>query len=141
MQRGASLLELLLVLALAGLLSALALPRCITALDGILTRQAADRTALAHAQGRRAALAGQRVARVTISADSLVVSVGDSLAWQLPGPARQGVQLTGGGTTDYAPNGLAMGAGNARYEVARGRARLAVLVSRLGRVRIVRSAG
>lgn len=142
MQRGTSLLELLLVLALAGALAAVALPHGVGALDGVLTRQAADRVALAHARARQAALALQRVVRLSVSPDSLTVSVGDSVHWRLPGPASGGVALTGGHQlTEYAPNGLAMGAANTSYTLSRGRARLGVLVSRLGRVRIVRTGG
>ena len=142
MQRGASLLELLLVLALASALTAMAIPHGVGALDGVLARQAADRLALAHGRARQLALALQQVARLTITADSLTVSVGDTIRWSLPGPASGGVALAGGDAfTEYAPNGLAMGAANTGYSLSRGRARLSVMISRLGRVRIVRSGG
>lgn len=140
MSRGVTLLELLLVLALAMALTAMAIPRALTTLDGVLARQAAERVALGHQRARQVAIAMQQVAQLIITRDSLTVRVQDTLRWALPGPAALGATLTGGdAVTQYAPNGLAMGAANARYDIARGRARLAVMVSRLGRVRIVRS--
>lgn len=142
MSRGATLVELLLVLALAATLSAIAIPRGVTVLDGILARQAAERIVLGHQRARQVALAMQEVAQLTITAESVTVRVRDTLRWTLSGPGTLGVTLGGGDpTTRYAPNGLAMGSANVRYDVARGRARLAVLVSRLGRVRIVRPGG
>jgi len=142
MSRGATLLELLLVLAVAAVLSAVAIPRGATALDGILTRQAAERIVLGHQRARQVALAMQAVAQLTVTAESVTVRVRDTLHWSLPGPGTVGAALSGGDpVTLYAPNGLAMGSANVRYDLARGRARLAVLVSRLGRARIVRPGG
>jgi prepilin-type N-terminal cleavage/methylation domain-containing protein len=141
MRRGVTLLELLLVLLVAGVLAASAFLPYGRARDGILTRQAAERIALAHARARAIAQGRQHVARLAVGPDSITVTVNDTLRWFLPGPAVLGVSLTGGTATDYAPNGLAMGAANERYEVRLGRSRLAILVSRLGRVRIIRSWG
>jgi len=141
-RHGSTLLELIVVLALVGILLGLAVPRLAGALDGIHAGQAAARIALAHGRARATALNEQRVARVILTTDSLVVLVGDSLRWRVPGPAMDGASLTSEPEeTSYAPNGLAMGAANARYIVTRGLARVEVFVSRLGRVRIVRSAG
>lgn len=140
-RQGHTLIELVIALALLGILLGLATPRLSGALDGIHAGQAAARIALAHGRARAAALNEQRVARVVLTADSLVVLVGDSLRWRLPGPAIDGAALmTEPVETSYAPNGLAMGVANARYVITRGVARVEVFVSRLGRVRIVRSA-
>jgi len=140
-RQGNTLIELAVVLALLGILLGLALPRLAGALDGIHAGQAAARIALAHGRARAAALNEQRVARVILTADSLVVLVGDSLRWRLPGPAMDGTAImTEPEETSYAPNGLAMGAANARYVLTCGAARVEIFVSRLGRVRIVRSA-
>jgi len=139
-RHGHTLPELAVVMALLGILLGLALPRMAGSLDGIHASQAAERIALAHGRARAAALNEQRVARVVLTTDSLVVLVGDSLRWRLPGPAMDGAALMSEpGETSYAPNGLAMGAANARYVVTRGLARVEIFVSRLGRVRIVRS--
>jgi len=140
-RRGHTLLELAVVLGLLGILLGLAVPRLSAALDGIHAGQAATRIALAHGRARATALTEQRVARVLLTGDSLVVLVGDSVRWRVPGPAMDGAGLsTEPEETSYAPNGLAMGAANARYVVTRGLARVEIFVSRLGRVRIVRSA-
>ena len=140
-RQGYTLIELAIVLALLGILLGLAGPRFSGALDGIHAGQAAARIALAHGRARAAALNEQRVARVVLTSDSLLVLVGDSLRWRLPGPAMDGASLMSEPEeTSYAPNGLAMGAANARYIVTRGTARVEIFVSRLGRVRIVRNA-
>jgi prepilin-type N-terminal cleavage/methylation domain-containing protein len=140
-RQGHTLIELAMVLALLGILLGVALPRMSGALDGIHAGQAAARIALAHGRARAVALNEQRVARVVLTTDSLVVLVGDSLRWRAPGPAMDGAALMSEPTeTSYAPNGLAMGAANARYVVTLGAARVEIFVSRLGRVRIVRSA-
>lgn len=138
---GHTLIQLAIVLTLLGILLGLAAPRLSGALDGIHAGQAAARIALAHGRARATALAEQRIARVVLTTDSLVVLVGDSVRWRVPGPAMDGTGLLSEPEeTSYAPNGLAMGAANARYILTRGAARIEVFVSRLGRVRIVRSA-
>ncbi len=140
-RQGHTLIELAIVLALLGILLGLALPRMSGALDGIHAGQAASRIALAHGRARAVALNEQRVARVVLTTDSLVVLVGDSVRWSAPGPAMDGAALMSEPSeTSYAPNGLAMGAANARYVVTLGAARVEIFVSRLGRVRVVRSA-
>ncbi len=140
-RHGYSLIELIVVLVLLGILFGLALPRISGTLDGIHAGQAAGRIALAHSRARAVALNEQRIARVVLTTDSLVVLVGDSLRWRVPGPALDDAALaTEPEETAYAPNGLAMGAANARYIVTRGMARVEIFVSRLGRVRIVRIA-
>ncbi len=141
MRRGFTLLELLLVITLIGLLSGLAFPRLAGALDGIRAGQAASRIALAHERARALALGEQHTAVLRVTPDSLTVLVNDSVRWGLPGPASDGATLSlGAAQTPYAPNGFALGAANTTYVVQRGVARIEVLVSRLGRVRIVRSA-
>jgi prepilin-type N-terminal cleavage/methylation domain-containing protein len=135
LRRGHTLIELAMVLALLGILLGLAAPRLLGALDGVHAGQAAARIALAHGRARAAALNEQRR-----RGERCAALVGDSLRWQLPGPAMDGAGLLSEPEeTSYAPNGLAMGAANARYIVTRGMARVEIFVSRLGRVRIVRS--
>ena len=140
-RQGHTLVEVAIALALLGILLGIALPRLGSSLDGIHAGQAAARIALAHGRARATALAEQRVARVLLTGDSVVVLVGDTVRWRTPGPAMDGAALSSEpDETSYAPNGLAMGAANARYIVTRGLARVEIFVSRLGRVRIVRSA-
>lgn len=141
MPRGHTLPEMLIVLTIAALLLAVALPRSGRIIDGIVARQAADRVAVAHARARSIALAAQRVARLVVTPESLTVWSGDSLRWSATGPASIGVTVeSGGGETAYAPNGQAMGAANTRYVLRRGSVGMEVLVSRLGRVRSLRLA-
>ena len=89
-RRGHTLIELVIVLALLGILLGLAVPHLTASLDGIHAGQAATRIALAHGRARAMALGEQRVARVRLTGDSLVVLVGDSVRWRVPGPAMDG---------------------------------------------------
>ena len=138
MRRGTTLLELALVLAIAGTLMTFFVIPAARALDRIQSRAAVSALAAACAFARQAAVtrgartvvsldtAGARVA-VTVGADTLRV---DDLG------ARYGVSLaTSNATLTYAPTGLATGLSNLRAIVRRGRAADTVTVSRLGRVR------
>jgi len=143
LRRGFSLLELLLVLAVVGLLLLLALPRMASVLDSVAVESAAQRVAAVHARARITALIENRLVVYGIAADSLrvgVVANGDT-TWRTAaaGPAASGVTLTGPARRVlWSPVGVAMGASNGTWVLARGSARRSVVVSRLGRLRIVR---
>jgi prepilin-type N-terminal cleavage/methylation domain-containing protein len=141
MRRGFTLVELLVVIAVAALLLALAAPRFAGMLDSIQAEAAARRLAgalqLARAtavlRGRRTALEVQRGALAL----RLVDGRDSTLVWQVPGPAAESVALTGPSRpVVFAPTGLAFGVANATFQLSRGRASRQVVVSRLGRVRI-----
>ena len=58
--------------------------------------------------------------------------------WQGPGPAADGVMLAGPPRTlTFSPVGITTGLSNASFRLTRGAAERTVVVSRLGRVRIV----
>jgi prepilin-type N-terminal cleavage/methylation domain-containing protein len=142
-RRGFSLLELVLVLAVLSLLLLVALPRLSAVLDSIAVESAAQRVAALHARARITAVIENRVVVYGIAADSLrlgVVAGGDT-AWRAatPGPAAAGVTLTGPTRRVlWSPVGVALGVSNGTWVLARGSARRAVVVSRLGRLRIQR---
>jgi len=142
MSRGYALVELLLVLAVLALLTALGWPRLAAVVDRQAAARAADRVALAHRRARMLALAHGRSVTLVLRADSLVVRWRDTTgsAWQAAGPAADGATLEpSADSLDYAPNGFAIGVANGSYRVRRGSEAAEVLVSRLGRVRIIRS--
>jgi Tfp pilus assembly protein FimT len=143
MRRGATLGELLVVMAVIAALAALAVPSAAGLLGGAYTERAARELMAAHRVARFTAIARSRPTLLEVFPESLVVRVlrgPDTLpVWRAPGPATLGVSLEG---PDYplafAPTGLPRGVGNATYRLQRGATRRQVIVSRLGRLRIAR---
>lgn len=135
---GYTLVELVLVLTIAGLVLAIAIPRGVATLDRVsVTAASADvQATLNHA--RLLALAGGIA--VAIDVDSargeLRVRRGVEVVMSRNVGQAHGVSLRG--TRDsltYDPRGLGRGAANLSIIVRRGSARETVFVSRLGRVR------
>jgi len=145
MRRGITLFELLMAIALIGLLAGVVAPRFAFLGDRIAVEHEAGRLLVAHRTAWLYARTHHRLALLRITSDSLAVwtvsSAGASdttLAWIGPGPIRAGVQLTSPShTTVLAPDGVAMGLANFTHVLTRGGATRRVVVSRLGRVRVV----
>jgi prepilin-type N-terminal cleavage/methylation domain-containing protein len=142
MTRGFSLAEMLLALVVLALLLGLGAPRLRAAGDRLAVGRAADRVALAHRRARTLALVHQGPVRLVLAADTLAARGMEpgAPAWGAAGPAADGAALEPAlDSVTYAPNGLAVGAANGRYVVRRGGMAAEVLVSRLGRVRVLRT--
>ncbi len=142
MNRGVSLIEMLVVLAMIGLLVAVALPLLSSPMDRLAVERSAQAVALAHQRAKMLALTESRVTHLTVRPDSLTIDVlTDTLVlrrWRTLGPAAEGVLLTGPTRAlSFAPTGLAMGVANARFILSRGVASRQVVVSRYGRVRVM----
>ena len=141
--RGAVLLDLTLALLVAGLLVAVGIPTLRDPLDRLAVERAALDIAGAHTRARLAAVTHNTVARVVVRSDSLLITIGrapdTTRLWSAPGPAIASVALQ---APDYAltfqPAGISFGVSNASFDLSRGKARRSVIVSRLGRVRIIR---
>jgi prepilin-type N-terminal cleavage/methylation domain-containing protein len=139
MRRGFTLLELLLALAVAGLLFGIALPRFGLFRDQLAVGEEAGRIAAAHRRARITAILESRPVVLTIGPDSLCIAVdADSgTTWTEPGPSAQGVALAGGSRQlMFSPVGITTGVSNATFRLTRGVASRTVVVSRLGRLRI-----
>ncbi len=142
MRRGTTLPELLLVLLLAGVLLALALPALAALHDRLATDLAARALVAAHARARLVARVEQRA--VVLDADSArlrlwsIESVVDTvLRWESGGPAAEGVRAAGlPHRMVYGPAGNALGLANVTITLQRGGALRRVIVSRYGRVRL-----
>jgi prepilin-type N-terminal cleavage/methylation domain-containing protein len=141
MRQGFSLPELMLVLAVVGLLFGIALPRFSGALDHIEVESAANRLTAAHQRARMMAVTRSQVLVLTIGAASLAIRPRGqaSLLWAEDGPAAAGVTLEGPSRQfTFSPEGLTLGFSNATLRLSRGSASRTIVISRLGRVRIVR---
>jgi len=145
MSRGATLLELLTVLAIIGVLAGIVVPGSAALADRLAVEHQASRLLVAYRSAWVAARMQQRLAIVRISADTLAIrtvrGAGDPdtvLAWSAPGPSVAGVSLTSPAHTSvFGPDGLAMGVANATHVLVKGSASRRVVISRLGRVRIL----
>lgn len=137
-RHGTTLVELSLVLAVAGILTSVAVPSLHAAADRLAMRGAAQDVRLALALARdRAVRLGEYVSFVADPATGRVrvVAAGEPL-FERAIATRRGVVLTA--TRDsitYAPTGLGWGAANTTIVLRRGARVDSIVVSRLGRVR------
>lgn len=145
MRKGHTLLELLIVLALIGLFAGTVIPGSAALADRLAVEHQAARLLTAYRSAWVAARMQQRLAVLRISADTLSIrtvrSANDPdtlLAWLAPGPSQSGVSLASAAHTSvFGPDGLGLGLANTTHVLVRGSATRKVVVSRLGRVRIV----
>jgi type IV fimbrial biogenesis protein FimT len=142
MRRGFSLLELVIGLVILGLLSSAAVPAFGGIRDRYTVHAVAAAIAGAHNRARiRAILEGQ-VTELEIRPDSLLLRVGTGggavPVWSAAGPVLSGVSMASPPRTlVFTPTGVTMGFANATFVVTRGGARRQVVVSRMGRVRVI----
>jgi len=140
MRKAFSLPELMLVLALVGILTGLALPHLSGAMDRIDVEGAANRLIAAHQRARIMAITRGQV--ILLSIDSVRVTISsrgssDPL-WSDVGPAASGVKLPGPARQFvFSPEGITLGLSNATLRLSRGTGTRTVVISRLGRIRIV----
>jgi len=135
---GHTLFELMLVLAIVSILSAIALPRSAALLDAIdVHASAVDAVALCTA-ARHVALAQQAVAVFDIDTarTRLVVRAGPDTVRRRDDGALHGVRFRASRTTaTFAADGLGYGVANLTLIITKRAAAETVIVSRLGRVR------
>ncbi len=141
MRHGHTLLELALVLAVAGLTLGIALPRLAALRDSLDVEHAAREVVAAHRRARIAAIVGGQAVVLTVSPDSLAYGLpgASQRLWGAPGPARNGIAMASPARQlTFSPVGITTGLSNASFRLTRGSASRTVVVSRLGRVRITR---
>jgi prepilin-type N-terminal cleavage/methylation domain-containing protein len=141
MRYGYTLPEMLLVLAVTGILLGLAIPSLARTLDGIEVDEAASHLMAAHQRARMMAIARGQV--LVLSVDSEQVAIyprgGPAPLWSEPGPAGSRVALEGTPRQfTFLPEGLTLGLSNATLQLSRGASHRTIVISRLGRVRLVR---
>ncbi len=140
MNRGVSLLEVIVVLAVVATLAGVVVPRIAGERDRAAVRRAVAEFHARHTAARTRAIATGRVTllRVSPSATSLrVLSGSDTVARrEWPGPGAHGVSVTGPtGWLQFIPPGLGFGLSNGSWTFARGNASRTVVASRSGRLR------
>jgi prepilin-type N-terminal cleavage/methylation domain-containing protein len=140
MAKGFSLIELALVLLIAGALALVAAPHLRAALDRIATDRAALEVTTAFAVARAGAVSYGTRARVLIAADTLRIdrmAAGEWVPWwRRPGPDDFGVRLeVSNPEVIFGPTGLGWGASNTAVALRRGSQVETITTSRLGRVK------
>jgi prepilin-type N-terminal cleavage/methylation domain-containing protein len=140
MRRGFTLVELLVVLAVMAVLSAMLWPRLNLLLDWIATDGAARDVTTALAVTRTAAVLQGTRARLRIAPDSLRIDREEAAGWEpyarWAGPASVGVTLTvTNAEVVFGPLGIAWGLSNTRIVLRRGSQTETITTSRLGRVK------
>jgi prepilin-type N-terminal cleavage/methylation domain-containing protein len=141
MRQGFSLVELMLVLAVVGLLFGIALPQLSNVIDRIEVGAAANHLAAAHQRARMMAISRSQVLVLSVDSARLAIYPRGQITvlWSEEGPAVTSVALAGPARQFiFSPEGLTLGLSNATLRLTRGSASRAVVVSRLGRIRIVR---
>ncbi|HXC25662.1 MAG TPA: type II secretion system protein [Gemmatimonadaceae bacterium] len=136
--RGMTLIELLLVLAIVGILTAVVVPRVATFIDGIDVRGAADDAEGLMTSARHLAIA--RAAKASVGIDTgartLTLQVGGDTLQRRDEGALHGVRLTSNGAAvTYSQIGLGFGVTNLTLVITKGTAAETLFVSKLGRVR------
>jgi prepilin-type N-terminal cleavage/methylation domain-containing protein len=141
MRRAFTLPELMLGLAVAGILFGIALPRLSRTLDQIGVDAATSHLLAAHQRARIMAIARGQV--LTLSIDSAAMTIthdrDSTPLWSEPGPAVSGVLLPGATRRfTFSPEGFSLGLSNASLQLSRGSSIRTIVISRLGRVRVLR---
>jgi type II secretion system protein H len=141
MRKAFTLPELMLVLALIGIITGLALPHLSGAMDRIEVEGAANRLIAAHQRARIMAIARGQAVLLAIDSTRLTITSqgGSDSLWSDMGPASTGVELAGPARRFiFSPEGITLGLSNATLQLSRGSTTRTLVISRLGRIRIVR---
>jgi prepilin-type N-terminal cleavage/methylation domain-containing protein len=141
MKSGYTLPEVALALVIAGLLLGIALPRLTALKQEVAIEQAAQALVSAHRRARTLAVASGHPAILSVADRSLRITLSGAARphWLAPGPLEQGVAITGTPRDlTFSPLGITTGLSNATFNLTLGSATRSVVVSRLGRIRILR---
>jgi prepilin-type N-terminal cleavage/methylation domain-containing protein len=141
MRRAFTLVELMLVLAVLGILLGIAIPGLSPLLDRIEVEAAAAHIVAAHQRARLLAITHGQVVRLSIDGARIAIypRTGPTPLWSESGPSDTRVTLASPAHQfTFSPEGFTLGLSNASLQLVRGTSRRTVVISRLGRVRILR---
>jgi len=141
MQKGFTLLELLVVVCIAAILTAFWIPRAARLMDWLATEHALRDVTTALAVGRQGAVMRATRARVVFGLDTIRVDRLESAGWlpwwRTPGPASRGVAMeVSNPVVVFGPTGMGWGASNTRIVLRRGSQVETITTSRVGRVKV-----
>ena len=142
MRSGYTLPEVALALTVAGLLLGIALPKFTAVKQEVAVEQAAQSLVAAHRRARALAVVRGHPAILSVADRSLRITLSGAAHphWASPGPLDAGVAVTGTPRDlTFSPLGITTGLSNATFQLTLGSSSRAVVISRLGRVRIVRT--
>jgi Tfp pilus assembly protein FimT len=140
MRRGVTLVQLFVLPAAARILFEVAATVLSLLLDSLAVHAAISHIEAAHARARLLAITRGKV--ITLAIDSARIAISprnDTLAlWSEEGPSAQGVHLEGAQRQfTFSPEGFTLGVSNASLQLSRGATRQTLVISRLGRVRVL----
>ncbi|MDH3455981.1 MAG: prepilin-type N-terminal cleavage/methylation domain-containing protein [Gemmatimonadota bacterium] len=139
MRRGVTLLEVIIVITVVGIITALAVPRVATWTDQRAAARAARELVNFYSHARMSAIFRGSQVRLEFAPDTLRAAfegVSDSVFLVRPGPKRHGVTLRASRSViRIYPNGFGRGAANTKLVVRRGIAAESLTTSRLGRLK------
>lgn len=140
MRRGYTLVELTLVLVIAGFVLVFSLPKLRGLLDALAVDAAARDVSTALAAARQTALARGHRVRVRLATDSIWLDTLGDKDWgpyqKRTGPRERGASLSATNPVIvFAPSGVTWGVSNTSITLQRGSHVETVVVSRVGRVR------
>ena len=136
--RGATLVELAIVLAFLGVVTGIAVPRFLEVRDRVAADAAATSAVALLSTARHAAIRHARVTAVrfdSTTATITVFSTTDTLERRSLAAVHGVIMSVTRDSIAYSPNGMGYGAANTRVILTRGAAAETLTVSRLGRVR------
>jgi Tfp pilus assembly protein FimT len=139
MQRGVTLAELMLILAVAGLVFGIGVPALSGAVDRVEVWSAANQLVAAHRRARMMAITKGQVLVLTVDNNLLAIRPRGQASplWIQVGPGSSRVALEGQvHQFTFSPEGLTLGLSNATLRFTRGVASRTIVISRLGRIRI-----
>ena len=141
MKSGFTLPELALSLLIAALLLAIALPGFSAVKQELAVEQAAQALVSAHRRARTLAVTRGHPAVLSVAERSLRITLAGAAQphWEAPGPLEQGVAITGAPRDlAFSPIGFTTGLSNATFRLSIGAHSRSVVISRLGRIRVLR---
>lgn len=131
----------MLTLAVAGILLAIVVPLVSGATDRLQVEAATAQVVTAHQRARMLAISRGQVLTLSVDSAGLSIAPRDGAAplWLGPGPAAAGVGLSGPTRRfTFSPEGFTLGLSNASLLLTRGASARTVVISRLGRIRVLR---